>query len=334
MNKDELTAPSYTLEHGTTISFTDPDAFFETLAPDLTTRSSIIGRGTYRVEMKYIDLDNLRLSWFAEQLPRLAHSALMPGFHAIQFLTHAGQPSYVCGLEARVGDLVMLKAGAEAHSRIGAGQRSARILVAHDELAETAEALLGREVKALSFTHRFTPAAPLMSWLMGLHERTLEQIKPTHPEVTRAVRGAIMHALISCIDAAPVEHGRHSYAAIMRRFEQYIEANSDRPLYVMDLCKAVGVSDRTLRTCCCEYLGMGPKRYLWLRRMYQARQALRSADPRTATVTDVAMNYGFGELGRFAVTYRALFGESPSTTLRGFWTHAEGIVNLTDHSPV
>lgn len=316
MNKDALTGSAHRLAPVATISFTDLDDFLETLKPDLVTKTTIIQRGTYRVDMKYINLDELRLSWFEEQLPRLAHSALVPGFHAIQFQTHAGQPSFVCGLQVSLGDIVMLKAGAEAHSRIGAGQRSGRILVAHDELTETAEALLGREVKTLSSTHRFRPPAPLFSWLMDLYLRTLEHIKPIHPEVTRAMRGAIMHALISCIDAAPAEHAHYSYSTIMRRFEQCIEANSDRPLYLTDLCKAVGVSDRTLRNCCYEYLGMGPKRYLWLRRMHQARQALQSADSGAATVTDVAMNYGFGELGRFAVAYRALFGERPSTTLR------------------
>jgi len=76
------------------------------------------------------------------------------------------------------------------------------------------------------------------------------------------------------------------------------------------------VSERTLRLYCQEQLGMGPHRYLWIRRMNLARRALTLADATTKTVTEIANDHGFGELGRFAVAYRKLFGESPSATLR------------------
>ena len=47
-----------------------------------------------------------------------------------------------------------------------------------------------------------------------------------------------------------------------------------------------------------------------------ARRALMMATPATVTVAAIAMDHGFWELGRFATTYRSLFGESPSATLR------------------
>lgn len=82
-----------------------------------------------------------------------------------------------------------------------------------------------------------------------------------------------------------------------------------------ELCATVGASYTSLHDCCRGYLGMSPKRYLWLRRMHLARRALHSADAASTTITEIATDYGFWELGRFAVAYRTLFGESPSAAL-------------------
>jgi transcriptional regulator GlxA family with amidase domain len=94
-----------------------------------------------------------------------------------------------------------------------------------------------------------------------------------------------------------------------------LEENPGQPLYIPEICKAIGVSDRTLRVCCQEQLGMGPKHYLLLRRLHLARQALREVSTGTATVTEIATGYGFWHFGRFAGEYRSLFGEPPSSTL-------------------
>jgi transcriptional regulator GlxA family with amidase domain len=64
-----------------------------------------------------------------------------------------------------------------------------------------------------------------------------------------------------------------------------------------------------------EFLAVSPMRYLLLQRLNNARAALRRADPTTVGVAEIARKHQFRELGRFAVTYRTTFGESPSATL-------------------
>jgi len=47
---------------------------------------------------------------------------------------------------------------------------------------------------------------------------------------------------------------------------------------------------------------------------------VRRADPATASVAEIARIHQFLEPGRFAVTYRTIFGEMPSTALRRILT--------------
>jgi AraC-like DNA-binding protein len=139
-----------------------------------------------------------------------------------------------------------------------------------------------------------------------------------HLEVARALEHALVRAMLSCLADDPevnVERRVRRHATILARLEEFLAANCSRPIYLAEICAAVGASERTLRVCCDEHLGMGPIRYLWLRRMHLARRALSLADPATTTVTEIATRFGFWELGRFAVSYRRLFGEPPSVSL-------------------
>jgi transcriptional regulator GlxA family with amidase domain len=117
-------------------------------------------------------------------------------------------------------------------------------------------------------------------------------------------------------EAVDIAKTRHRHAAVIVRFEEVLTKHIDWKLNMQALCAEVGVAERTLRMCCAEVLGVSPTRYVLLRRLNRARAALRRADPSTATVAEVARNNQFMEFGRFAVTYRSIFGESPSTTLQ------------------
>jgi AraC-like DNA-binding protein len=60
---------------------------------------------------------------------------------------------------------------------------------------------------------------------------------------------------------------------------------------------------------------MSPMRFVTERRLAAAQARLATAGA-ARDVTEVAAELGFSHLGRFAIAYREVFGESPSQTLR------------------
>jgi len=86
---------------------------------------------------------------------------------------------------------------------------------------------------------------------------------------------------------------------------------------VSSLCSIVGLSARSLRNAFYSVRGISPKRWMDTERLQGVRRVLSDGCSGRVTVTRVASDFGFFELGRFAATYRKVFGEAPSETLRG-----------------
>lgn len=114
----------------------------------------------------------------------------------------------------------------------------------------------------------------------------------------------------------PGGRDRQHYRQIVELIEDMAREPTDEPLHIDHICRAAGVSQRTLRNAFQEIHGSPPYRHLRTMRMGEARKALLSPASSTQTVTEVAMHFGFLELGRFSVEYRRAFGECPSATLR------------------
>jgi AraC family transcriptional regulator, ethanolamine operon transcriptional activator len=113
---------------------------------------------------------------------------------------------------------------------------------------------------------------------------------------------------------------------LVARVDAFVRDNIGEPVTVAELSRMAGVSERTLRAAFRDLIGLSPKQYAIGERLRAAREALCAAEPGTTTVTDIAMAYGFFELGRFAGRYRDVFGEMPSRTLRhtGAEVHERG----------
>jgi AraC-like DNA-binding protein len=305
-------------------TFTDPDAYHAAFR-GLQVEGIVTARGKYRAELTRIDLHRLWMQRGDESLPRVVSITPSGKRASILLATDRNQPAmHINGMAVSEREIVLHGVSSLRHSRSAAACRWGALALMQEDLAAAGQTLFGREFIAPSLTERIRPPAAHLSRLRNLHEATghLAKTAPdilSRPEVARALEQALVHAMVSCISGgvtAETSSAHHRHAAVMRRLEALLEANPDRTLYLAELCAATGASDRTLRACCQEHLGMSPTRYLWLRRMHLARRGLRVADPTATTVTEVATSYGFWELGRFSVAYRSLFGEAPSAALQ------------------
>jgi len=105
-----------------------------------------------------------------------------------------------------------------------------------------------------------------------------------------------------------------SAVRLTRKAEQYIEAAGTRPVHISEICTECGLSRRSLHRAFDEVLGIGPVTFLRRKRLCDIHSALRDSDPATTTISEIALQHGFLNLGRFAGYYRALFDEYPSET--------------------
>ena len=103
---------------------------------------------------------------------------------------------------------------------------------------------------------------------------------------------------------------------VVERAEAFLRSSLGEPIPIVRLSRLVGVSERSLRNAFYQVRGMSPKRCVVRERLNQARVALSQARTDRGTITHIATDFGFYELGRFAGSYRAEFGETPSQTLR------------------
>ena len=102
----------------------------------------------------------------------------------------------------------------------------------------------------------------------------------------------------------------------LKHAEDYICANLDAAITRDDLAESAGVSIRSLSRAFEKKYRLGPMAFVRQRRLDACYTKLMGSEPDATTVTDVAMSFGFGHLGKFAIAYKKAFGESPSVSLK------------------
>jgi AraC-like DNA-binding protein len=301
--------------------FGEPEDFQAALREEGVLGMLITGRGRFRARLTQITLHRLRLSAAEEHLPRIVFVAV-PADSVVVLLPIGGVPSSIWGgIAMQVHEIIALGPGQRVHARTDGPCRWGTIRLPAQNLAGYGRALRGAGFVVPQFVARWQSPPAARRELRHLHQVAIRAAEAgstafTDGEAVHGLEQQLIEALVECLSAGPIEVkvSAHWHREILARFEGLLQMQP--VLRVAEICAALGVTDRTLRRCCEEHLGMSPSSYLRLHRMQQVQRALHSGNSDAATVAEVARRYGVRHLGRFAAGYYALYGELPSATLR------------------
>jgi AraC-like DNA-binding protein len=124
-------------------------------------------------------------------------------------------------------------------------------------------------------------------------------------------------ALIKAIALAPpnmldLKNVGKTWGPMMRRVEKaakYLVDHVEEPFNLTSLSKTIGCSTRSLNDAFQTYLNISPLKFHRNCRLEAAFAMLSESD---ASVTEVAIRFGFENLGRFASSFQERFGYKPS----------------------
>ena len=151
--------------------------------------------------------------------------------------------------------------------------------------------------------------------------RSLPQIKTAEnsSEIIRDLEfNLIRHVLLAITDSQPTDRLKltNRKQIVLLRARDYMEANTNKPITVLELAQASGSCVRTLEYVFRDYFDVTPKAYLKSRRLVAVRHELLCSLPSKSLINEIANRWGFWHMSQFATDYRHFFGELPSETLR------------------
>jgi adenylate cyclase len=113
----------------------------------------------------------------------------------------------------------------------------------------------------------------------------------------------------------------------VRRALAYLRLHYTEKVTLADLATAAGTSERTLRRNFLRFVGIAPLAYLRQLRLTAVRDDLSGGED---AINHVAARHGFTHFGRFAITYRDCFGETPSATRRRARRESQCLITRRD----
>jgi AraC-like DNA-binding protein len=138
-----------------------------------------------------------------------------------------------------------------------------------------------------------------------------------HPLVIENLEIAIFSTLVqgssdSNLDTSIIKVSEISIARV-REAAEYIRANMKKELTIAQIAAAMNCSSRSLQTAFARHYGVSPGQFLRTARLEAARLELMEGKK---NITQIALEYGFYNPGRFTKYFQQHFHKKPSDILR------------------
>jgi AraC-like DNA-binding protein len=217
----------------------------------------------------------------------------------------------------------VIPAGVEMTHEYEAGFQSFIVRVEASALQAKLSAVLGMPItRNLEFSPRSNLDSPALQRLRRMLDFMVSELDRDEGKVPSVALAEFEQMLLITFLTANAHNFSHALEREqphpapwqVRRVEDYITANWNRPITVEALAAAAGASTRSIFKAFKDSRNCSPMAFVKSVRLQNARRMLQQPDGAT-TVVSTAFACGFLNPGHFARDYRLAFGELPSATL-------------------
>jgi AraC family transcriptional regulator, ethanolamine operon transcriptional activator len=286
-----------------------------------------LGTGSFWGELKLLQLGGIQI--FRVSCNRRMHVEGSPPPDSFGFIPvlPSNEGAIWRGRRCKTGQVVVGDPSLEPDHISAAESKGVGVIVDGNFFRECAAVLGGFDAEERLTGRVAVTSTPASCRALGAHFSELIDLVEARPdlfdqpETRQTVEQECVRRVVEVIaqdtGGDRTECWSSSRERLVRRADDCMRACLGRPLSLLDLCRELAVSERTLHYAFQEVRGLSPMAYFRALRLNAVRQELKAATANTAAVHELAQHWGFGHSGEFAAAYRRLFGELPSRTLSG-----------------
>ena len=228
-------------------TFSEPDDYAAAIRAG-TAKLTVTGRGQFAAKLVKIDFHRLWMQRWEESLPRVWYAVNMRGRAGLLFCTRSGSSPLLRGVEMQVDQITRPRDGEEWHQVLRGPVCFGAMSLPVEEMASLGAAMTGCDLTPPRHRLTITPLPSAMARLQRLHaaaehlaERAPEII--ANPDAAYGLEQALLEAIVDCLGNSEVREdtvAQRQHELIIRRFHRVLEENPGEPLYIPEICKAIG----------------------------------------------------------------------------------------------